>query len=188
MPAPANSAAAFGLPAGVKLGDMLTGIALPGSILRVTDISADPAVCQAACRAEARCAAWTYTQPSVANPAAHCSIKAVIPGQVPDVCCTSGIEREPPPEMREPPAVPPSVVGVQRGIELEGGTYHYFGGSDATPEGCQSACRADTQCVAWDYMRPGVSSPDARCFLKNRVSRPVASPCCIAGFERTESK
>jgi hypothetical protein len=39
-----------------------------------------------------------------------------------------------------------------------------------------------------DYVRPGIHSHDARCFLKDKTSRPVASPCCIAGFERTETK
>ncbi len=187
-PAPATPAMDFGLPAGVTLGEMLNGIALPGSIMRVTSISADPAICQAACRAEPRCAAWTYTQLSAADVAARCSLKALIPRPIPDTCCSSGIEREPPPELREPPPVSAVVTGAQRGIELEGGTYRYFGGDDATPEACQAACRADGQCLAWDYSRPGIFSPDARCFLKNKTSRPIASACCIAGFERAETK
>jgi hypothetical protein len=194
-PAPAQQASAptlpapptdFGLPADVKLGEMLNGIAFPGSIMRVTSISADPAVCQAACRAEPRCAAWTYTQPGAADAPAHCSLKEVIPGRVANTCCVSGIEREPPPEMREPPPVSVTVSGAQRGIELQGGTYRFFG--DATPEACQAACRAEGQCLAWDYVRPGIYSPDARCYLKDKSSRPVASPCCVAGFERSETK
>jgi TIR domain/PAN domain len=190
--APALASAApgrtFGLPAGVKLGQVLGGVALRGSLYRVTDIPADPANCQAACRADLHCAAWTYTQPSSVNGLAHCSLKAVIPEQTTDICCTSGIEREPPPEMREPPPVAATVIGAQPGIELEGGTYRYFGGADVAPESCQAACRADGQCVAWDYARPGIFSLDARCLLKNKASRPVASPCCVAGFERADTK
>jgi hypothetical protein len=184
--APATPALEFGLPAGVQLGEMLAGTALPGSVLRVTDISADPAICQASCRAEPRCAAWTYTQPKGSDAPARCSLKEIIPARVPDQCCTSGIEREPPPELREPPPLSTTVAGARRGIELLGGTYRYFG--DATPETCQTACRAESQCLAWDYVRPGIYSHDARCFLKDKTSRPVASPCCIAGFERAESK
>jgi hypothetical protein len=180
----APSAAPSALPAGVKLGDMLPGVAMPGTVLRIVEVPADPAECQTACRAELRCVAWTYTRPAGSGQSAHCSIKPLIPAQVSDMCCTSGIERMPDPAMREPPPVPASVAGALSGVELEGGTYRFFNGPDATPEGCQAACRADGQCLAWDYMRPGVFSSDARCFLKNRASNQVASTCCIAGFER----
>ncbi len=179
---PASPASTAGLPAGVKLGEILPGIAFRGSILRVTEIS-DPANCQAACRAETRCASWTYTQPVTAAQSAHCSLKAVILPPATDSCCTSGIERVPPPEMRVPPPIPAGVTGVLSGIELEGGTYTLFGGDNATVEGCQAACKADAQCIAWDYMRPGVAASDARCFLKNRATMQVSSPCCVAGFE-----
>ena len=146
------------------------------------------AACQAACRADTHCAAWTYTHPAAAGAPAHCSLKAVIPAQVADSCCTSAVERLPPPELREPPPVPAGMTGVLPGMELEGGTYRYFGGNDATPENCRAACRADSQCVAWDYVRPGVISADARCFLKNKPTFQVGSPCCIAGFEQPQAK
>jgi hypothetical protein len=184
VPAPASSPTPAALPPGIKLGEMMKGIALRGSLYRATDIPADPANCQAACRADPRCIAWTYTQPNLSGSPARCSFKAVIPAQFGDICCTSGIEREPAPELRVPPPVPAGVTGAQPGIELEGGTYRFFEGADATPEGCQAACRAEGQCLAWDYVRPGIYSNDARCFLKNKGSNPVASPCCIAGFER----
>ncbi len=177
-PAPA------GLPANIKLAEIMHGIVLRGSAFRVTEIAAEPALCQSACRADLRCVAWTYTQPAASGLSAHCALKAVIPAQVTDSCCTSAVERVPPPELREPPPVPATVAGARPGIELEGGTYTFFAGNDATPEGCQAACRADGQCLAWDYVRPGIFSADARCFLKNRPSMQVASPCCIAGFER----
>jgi hypothetical protein len=170
------------LPAGVKLGEVLNGIGLLGSVFRMTDIAADPLICQAACRADTRCAAWTYTQPGSGS--ARCSLKPVIPPQVADACCTSGIEREPPADMREPPPIPAGVTGALSGIELLGGTYRFIQGADATVDKCQAACRAEGQCLAWDYMRPGYSSSDAMCFLKSKSSNQVASPCCVAGFER----
>jgi hypothetical protein len=163
---------------------MVSGVALRGSLYRVTEIPADPADCQSACRADMRCTAWTYTQPNTPGGSGHCSLKAVVPEQIKDICCTSGVERVPAPEMRVPPPVPAGVTGAQPGIELEGGTYRYFSGADATPETCQAACRAEGQCLAWDYVRPGVFALDARCFLKNGASNQVTSPCCIAGFER----
>jgi hypothetical protein len=183
-PGAAIPAATAGLPPGIKLREMIPNVAYRGSILRVTEIVADPAVCQAACRADTRCVVWTYTQPKGPDQPARCGLKAVIPEQTPDACCTSAIERVPDPELREPPIVPAGVSDAVRGIELQGGTYHYFGGADATMQACQAACQADGQCLAWNYVRPGIYGSDARCFLKNMNSLQVNSPCCVAGFER----
>jgi PAN domain/TIR domain len=182
--APGTAISLAGLPPGVRLGEMMSNVTYRGSTLRVTEIAADPTVCQAACRTETRCVAWTYAQPKGPDQPPHCALKAVIPEQTPDACCTSAIERVPDPELREPPVVPAGMSGAVRGIELEGGTYHYFGGADATVQACKAACQADGQCVAWDYVRPGIYSTDARCFLKNTGSLQIKSPCCVAGFER----
>jgi hypothetical protein len=186
-PPSASSAAQAQPPPSYKLGEMMSNVTFKGSLYHVGEI-ADPPACQAACRADTHCAVWTYTHPASTGGPAHCSLKAVIPAQFPDSCCISAVERLPPPELREPPPVPAGMTDVLPGIELEGGTYRYFGGNDATPDGCQAACRADGQCLAWDYVRPGVISSDARCFLKNKVSMEVHSPCCIAGFERPQAK
>jgi len=183
VPAAANQAAADGLPAGMKLGEMMSGVVLRGSVYHATEVAPDPANCQAACRTDMRCIAWTYTQPNSSG-VAHCALKAVIPQQIQDICCTSAVERVPAPEMRVPPPVPAGVTGAQPGVDLEGGAYRNFAGAEATPQACQAACRAEGQCLAWDYARPGSLGTDARCFLKNETSTQVASPCCIAGFER----
>ncbi|HEX4407574.1 MAG TPA: PAN domain-containing protein [Xanthobacteraceae bacterium] len=182
--APAVAVPPAVLPPGFKIGEMVSGAVLRGSFFKMIEISADPAACQTACRAETHCVSWTYRMPAGPAQSARCVMKAVIPQEMTDPCCTSGIEREPLPELREPPTVPTGMTGAVAGVELEGGTYRYFG--DATPESCQSACRSDTQCQAWDFGRAGVYGIDARCFLKNRPATQVSSPCCIAGFERQE--
>ena len=179
--APPSAPAQAGLPPGIKLGEIMPNVALRGSLYHVTEL-ADPPACQAACRAETRCASWTYTQAKPNETSGHCSLKAVIPQQFSDSCCSSGVEHLPDPELRVPPPIPVGVTGVLAGVELEGGSYKFF--PDATVDGCQAACRADTQCMAWDYVRPGIFSTDARCFLKNKPSMQVLSPCCVAGFER----
>jgi hypothetical protein len=56
------------------------------------------------------------------------------------------------------------ITGALPGIELEGGIYTYFGGDGAAPEKCQAACRADEHWLVWDYVRPGIFSPDAPAF------------------------
>ena len=178
---PAASAPSQGLPPGIKLGEIMPNAALRGSLMRITEIADAPA-CQAACRADTQCVSWAYTAMRPNDTAAHCSFKAVIPQLFTDPCCSSGVERVPEPEMRVPPEIPSGVTGALAGIELDGGSYKFF--ADATILGCQAACRADSQCLAWDYVRPGIYSTDARCFLKNKPSMQVQSPCCVAGFER----
>ncbi len=184
--APATPIPPAVLPAGFKLGEIVPGVQLRGSLFSLIDIPADPVACQTACRANSHCVSWTYRIPAGAGQSARCAMKTVIPERVEDICCTSGIERDPPLEMREPPPVPAGMSGVVAGVELEGGTYRYF--SDATPEACQSACRSESQCVAWDYVRPGIYGADARCFLKSKAATKVSSPCCLAGFERQTSE
>src|SRR6202012_2533350 len=124
-PAPANAASPTGLPPGLKLGEIMPGVMLRGSAYRTTDIADAPA-CQAACRAETRCASWAYTQPKPNQTAGQCSLKAVIPQQFADACCSSAVERLPDPELRAPPQIPAGMTGVVAGVELEGGSYRFF--------------------------------------------------------------
>jgi hypothetical protein len=189
-PAPAASPPAAsapsqpGLPPGIKLGVIMPNAALRGSVMRFIEIADAPA-CQAACRAETHCVAWAFTAMKPNETAAHCSLKPVIPQLFADPCCSSGVERVPEPELRVPPEIPSTVTGALTGVELDGGTYRNFG--NATIEGCQSACRADSQCMAWDYARPGIFGSDARCFLKNKAPMQVQSTCCVAGFEQHQA-
>ena len=46
--------------------------------------------CEAACKAEMRCAAWTYVKPAVISPNARCCLKSVIPAASDNACCVSG--------------------------------------------------------------------------------------------------
>ena len=72
---------------------MLHGIIMPGSIMRTVQIEQDdPANCQAACRAETQCAAWTYVRPGLQGQQARCWLKSKVPQQFQNQCCTSGVE------------------------------------------------------------------------------------------------
>jgi PAN domain/TIR domain len=186
-PAPAVTiaSATAGLPPGTKLGEMLHGINLQGSTLRVVEIQQDdPVNCQVVCRTDSSCAAWTYVPPKTAGQPGRCLVKAVIPDQFPNVCCVSAIERAPDPQFREPPPVPATMAGVLRGIDLFAGDYRSFSGPQATPEACQAACKAESPCMAWSYVRPGVVGSEQRCFLKSKLPSEVHSTCCISGIER----
>ncbi len=49
------------------------------------------------------------------------------------------------------------------------------------PSKCKTACENDLRCRAFTVVKPGVFSPRARCFLKDRAPRPHASNCCVSG-------
>jgi len=189
VPAASIASATAGLPPGTKLGEMLHGIILPGSNMRMVEIQQDdPANCQVVCRTDSSCAAWTYIPPRMAGQPGRCNVKVLIPEQIPNGCCVSAIERAPDPQFREPPQVPATMAGVLRGIDLFGGDYRSVSGPQATPEACQAACKAESPCMAWTYARPGVLGPEPRCFLKSRLPNEVHSTCCTSGIERAEAK
>jgi uncharacterized caspase-like protein len=182
---PASSPSSDGLPAGVTPGEMLHDVVMPGSVFRYLDILPDdPTACQAACRSETHCAAWSYAQPRTPGQPGRCGLKQLIPEQVANICCVSAIERAAVPELRDPPPLPAGIAGALRGIDLFGSDLRGFSGPQATPEACQVACKAEGQCLAWTYERPGAELAEARCWLKNRLPAQVHSACCISGIER----
>ena len=185
-PAPSSAAAQVSdVPLGTTRAGILVGIDLPGSTMRTITMSeTDPAACQAACRAERQCAAWTYLEPSPGGAPARCALKAVVPSQVANACCTSGTERAPDPALNTPPEVSAAVAGAMRGIDLPGLNERSFIVSDPDPAVCQAACRADINCAAWTYTKAGIVGPNAACRLKHGVPAKVASPCCVSGIEK----
>lgn len=75
---------------------------------------------------------------------------------------------------------------IEPGIDRAGGDYRSFdiGNADLrdTPElVCRDACRKESQCRAWTYVKIGVQGPKARCWLKTSVPAPRLSNCCISG-------
>ncbi|MEL6817794.1 MAG: PAN domain-containing protein [Pseudomonadota bacterium] len=74
------------------LEGMEDGIDRPGSDYRSFDLAApDPALCQATCRDEQQCVAWTFVKPGVQGESARCWLKNPQPVQVANECCISGI-------------------------------------------------------------------------------------------------
>src|SRR5574337_368195 len=55
---------------------------------------------------------------------------------------------------------------------------------------CADACTANSDCLAWTFVRAGLKGPSARCFLKNPVPSPSTnSTCqsnsdCISGYKQ----
>jgi len=77
-----------------SVGSMAIGVDLYGAdYSNFWNASAEPKLCQDACRSDAKCAAWTYVQPGVQGPQARCWLKSRVPQASKNECCTSGVER-----------------------------------------------------------------------------------------------
>ena len=137
----------------------------------------DPAVCAARCERDARCRAWSFSYPRTANTAATCWLKSEVPPRVEDKCCVSGI--------RGSGVIEPRKGPVEYSMDRLGGDYRNLDvAADSTGATCKAACEADNKCRAWTYVRQGYISLNARCYLKDRITRPRHKPCCISGVVR----
>jgi PAN domain len=137
----------------------------------------DPALCAARCEREARCLAWAFSYPRSENANSICWLKNTVPPRVEDNCCVSGV--------RGAGVVEPRTGPTEFSIDRLGGDYRNFDtATDASGAACKEACEGDNKCRAWTYVRPGYIAPSARCYLKDKITRPRAKPCCISGVVR----
>jgi hypothetical protein len=137
----------------------------------------DPAVCAARCEHDARCRAWSFSFPRTTDVAAACRLKNRVPERLADNCCVSGV--------RGAGVIEPRRGGAEFSIDRYGGDYRFFDtAADASGAACKAACEADKACRAWTYARPGYISTAPRCYLKSKLTRPRAKPCCISGVVR----
>ncbi|HEY0223886.1 MAG TPA: PAN domain-containing protein [Pseudolabrys sp.] len=139
--------------------------------------SGDPAVCAARCERDARCLAWAFSYPRSENALAICWLKSKVPPPVADKCCVAGV--------RGSGVIEPRTGPVEFSIDRAGGDYRSFDtASDATGAACKQACDGDNKCRAWTYMRPGYIGVSARCYLKDKLTRPRSNPCCVSSVVR----
>jgi len=137
----------------------------------------DPAVCAARCERDARCRAWSFSYPRTAYTLATCWLKNNVPPPQPDKCCISGV--------RGAGVIEPRRGPTEFSIDRYGGDYRNFDTvPDASATACRAACEGENRCRAWTYVRPGYIGPSARCYLKDRITRPRHMPCCISGVVR----
>ena len=137
----------------------------------------DPAVCAARCERDARCHAWSFSYPRTTNVLATCWLKNKVPPRAADKCCVSGV--------RGAGVIEPRRGPIEFSIDRNGGDYRNL---EVTPDAagapCKAACDAESKCRAWTYVRPGYIAPAARCYLKDKITRPRHKPCCISGVVR----
>jgi len=148
-----------------------------GDYLRFEIRNGDPAACAMRCERDARCKAWAFSYPRTESAVAACWLKNRVPPRIEESCCVSGV--------RGAAVVEPRKGPVEYSIDRFGGDYRNLDvATDAAGAQCKAACEADNKCRAWTYVRPGYISPNARCYLKDRITRPRYKPCCISGVVR----
>lgn len=155
-----------------------TGFDRPGGDYgRFTVQSGDPEVCSARCDRDARCRAWTFSYPRTVATSAVCWLKSEVSARIENQCCVSGVKGSGLIESR--------TVQLEMAIDRTGGDYRHFElTSDPTGDSCKKACEGENRCRAWTYVRPGYGQAAARCYLKDRVTRPRRKPCCMSGVVR----
>jgi hypothetical protein len=62
-----------------------------------------------------------------------------------------------------------------------GGDYLFFDITTDHIEDCEGACKADTKCAAWTYVKPGALRPHAVCALKTVIPAISDNVCCVSG-------
>jgi hypothetical protein len=152
-----------------------------GDYLRFVVPSADPAVCAARCDRDNRCRAWTFAYPNTASSGgastATCWLKSQVTPPRENRCCVSGVKGGGLGENRPGP--------LENSIDRYGGDLRSFDiTSNPGPEACKKACEEENRCRAWTYARPGYVGAAARCYLKDKITRPRRKPCCVSGVVR----
>ena len=138
--------------------------------------SGDPAVCATRCERDGRCRAWAFAYPERGR-LATCWLKNQVPPVIEDKCCVSGV--------RGAGVAEPRQKALEYSIDRFGGDYRTVDVAPGAREAeCQKACEGDNRCRAWTFVRPGYISSAARCYLKDKLTRPRHKPCCISGVVR----
>lgn len=139
--------------------------------------SGDPAVCAARCDRDKSCRAWSFSYPRTQAREAMCRLKNTVTALKEDSCCVSGV--------RGAALIEPKAGLMEFSIDRMGGDYRSFDiAADPAGASCAKACQSDNRCRAFTYVRPGYGGTSARCYLKDKITRPRRKPCCISGVVR----
>jgi hypothetical protein len=137
--------------------------------------------CQAACLALGSCTAWTYVEPGMKGmtPASCVLTEGPRPAPKSNGCCISG-------------ARPVAINGdsdVHPNTDLPGSDYSDFGipsgvlSQEQEHKICSAACRIDSDCIGWTYVKRGVEAEHGRCWLKReKLPNPYADKNYTSGW------
>jgi hypothetical protein len=146
------------------------GVNLPG---RDYDHFSAPSafVCRTTCGGESRCQAYTWVKPGRQGQSGVCWLKYSLPNIVKDACCDSGPRKY----------ISKNDLRAEDKINRPGSDFNNFETDNWRT--CETGCAENTNCSSWTYVRPGVQGPRGRCWLKNRVARPVPDSNCVSGVK-----
>ncbi len=160
-------------PEGTAPAGMENNIDRPGMDYQNFDLpSANPSLCENACKDDPNCKAFTYVRPGYQGAMARCWLKSGVPDAVPAECCISG---------KKASAGGSGLAGVENNVDRPGMDYQDFDLPSANPSLCENACKNDANCKAFTYVKPGYQGASARCWLKNGVPDAVPAECCMSG-------
>lgn len=128
-------------------------------------------VCKNTCAGESRCQAYTWVKPGIQGPSGMCWLKHSEPDIVKDQCCDSFTRR----------LMNKADIRAEDKTNRPGLDYKNF--SINSWQDCQATCNAEGLCSSWTYVRRGVQGPTGRCWLKNKVARPVADDGTVSGVK-----
>lgn len=156
------------------VGPMSVNVNRPGSdIANLALPTPNPALCQQQCADNSSCQSWTYVNPGLQGPQAHCWIKATMPIQQADPCCVSGLKVQ---------IHPANMGGMEGTIDRPGADFADFDLSDADPGLCQGECANNTSCLAWTYTETSASGKP-HCWLKNAMPNRVGNGVAVSGVK-----
>ncbi|MFO1370920.1 MAG: PAN domain-containing protein [Candidatus Competibacteraceae bacterium] len=75
-------------------------------------------------------------------------------------------------------------IRMEYGIDRYGMDYKYLILVETNPRLCEKACRGENQCKAFTYVKPGIQSSHAVCWLKSGVPPQISNICCVSGVNR----
>ncbi len=128
-------------------------------------------VCRNTCGGESDCQAYTWVKPGIQGPSGRCWLKDSLPNVVKDACCDSGSRQ----------FISKRDLRAEDKINRPGSDFKNF--KTDSWKTCEAACAEDDICTSWTYARAGVQGPTGRCWLKNRVARPVPDANTVSGVK-----
>jgi hypothetical protein len=72
-------------------------------------------------------------------------------------------------------------ASAQVGYDRPGGDYASAPVRNGDPALCAARCEHERNCRAWSFSYPLTAAPAAMCWLKSKVTPPVANDCCVSG-------
>src|SRR5262245_61496476 len=150
--------------------DQSPDVGVDGKDLRGGDLNSFPAnsalACHNSCGGEPMCKAWTWKKST-----RQCFLKNTVPNLVADKDCISG------------PIDGDTAEKMTKEFDTDrlGSDKKSFATADSSA--CAGACKRESACAAWSYVRPTKAGESGTCFIKDRVPQPDLKIGVISGVK-----